>query len=197
MIRLATPARLLAAALLVVLPAGTAAAGILPLSVTVTPEAGNFRWTYAVILPTDMKLQAGDYFTIYDFGGLVDGTIVAPEDWSGTVGNAGPIPIGLHPNDSVGLPNLTFKYSGPTVPSGQIGLGNFWAVSTVGTAAVTEFTAQNRAVSSGELDRNIVGTIAPGVPDPIDPPSGVPEPTTLALAAIGLPLLAARRRWKR
>jgi hypothetical protein len=196
-IRSTTPIRLFAAALLVVLPAGTAAAGILPLSVTVTPEAGNFRWTYAVVLPTDMKLQAGDYFTIYDFGGLVDGTIVAPDGWAGTVGNAGPIPVGLHPNDSAALPNLTFKYSGPTALTGQVGLGNFWAVSTVGTAAVTEFTAQNRQASSGELDRNIVGTIAPGVPDPIDPPSGVPEPTTLALAAIGLPLLAARRRFKR
>ena len=46
----------------------------MPVSVSVQPEAGNFRWTYSVVLPTDMKLQAGDYFTIYDFGGYVSGS---------------------------------------------------------------------------------------------------------------------------
>ena len=51
-----------------------AQAGLLPVSVSVQPEAGNFRWTYSVVLPTDMKLQAGNYFTIYDFGGYIAGS---------------------------------------------------------------------------------------------------------------------------
>ena len=59
------------------------AAGIIPASVTVTPEAGNFRWQYSIVLPTDMKLQAGDYFTIYDFAGLVDGSVVRADRRSG------------------------------------------------------------------------------------------------------------------
>ena len=60
-----------AATVAAVAAVGTAGAGIIPASVTVTPEAGNFRWQYSIVLPTDMKLQAGDYFTIYDFAGLV------------------------------------------------------------------------------------------------------------------------------
>ena len=36
--------------------AAPAQAGLLPVSVSVQPEAGNFRWTYSVVLPTDMKL---------------------------------------------------------------------------------------------------------------------------------------------
>ena len=61
----------------VVLLAGLAAlaatpraeAGLIPVNVSITPDGGNFRWTYSVVLPTDMKLQAGNYFTIYDFAG--------------------------------------------------------------------------------------------------------------------------------
>ena len=64
MIRRTWIARLFAAAAVAVATTSTASAGIIPASVSVTPEAGNFRWTYAVVLPTDMKLQSGDYFTI-------------------------------------------------------------------------------------------------------------------------------------
>lgn len=179
---------------------GTATAGIIPISVTVTPEAGNFRWTYAIQLPTDMKLQAGDYFTIYDFGGFVEGSLFANPtadtgDWTMTTAKV-PVPIGLNPDDNLSVPNLTFKYNGPAVLVGGLGLGNFGATSTVGGSVATDFTAQNRQFSTGELDRNIVDTIAPGVPPPPGPTPGVPEPTTLALAGIGLPLLAAVRRFR-
>ncbi len=34
-------------------PLTDARAGLLPTSVTVTPEGGKFRWTYAIVLPTD------------------------------------------------------------------------------------------------------------------------------------------------
>lgn len=190
-------ARLFAVAVAAAALASPASAGIIPASVTVTPEAGNFRWTYAIVLPTDMKLQAGDYFTIYDFGGLVAGTNSQPADWNFSTSNAGPVPTGLSPVDNPAVPNLTFTYSGATIPSGQIGLGNFWAASTSSTSVTVAFTAQNPQASTGQLDRNIVDTLAPSVPGPVDPPSGVPEPTTMALAALGLPMIGAARLIRR
>ena len=199
MIRRTWVARLFAAAVAAVVGGGTAAAGIIPASVSVTPEAGNFRWQYSIVLPTDMKLQAGDYFTIYDFGGLVAGsqfidpTNSSAGDWSMDVVKAGPIPAGLNPNDDPAIDNLVFKYNGGTGLVGQTGLGNFGAVSTVGTSTKTDFTGQNPQVTTGDLDRNIIDTIAPGVPQTGGEVPGVPEPTTLLLAAIGVPAVGAAR----
>jgi hypothetical protein len=197
MIRRTWIARLFAAAVAAVAVSGSAQAGIIPASVTVTPEAGNFRWTYSIVLPTDMKLQAGNYFTIYDFGGLVPGSITAPTDWSISSTNSGPVPTGLNPNDDASVPNLTFTYTGATIPTGQLGLGNFWAVSTVGDSTTVSFTAQNPQASTGNLDRNIVNTIAPAVPGGGGNVSGVPEPATLALAGLGLPFVGAARLLRR
>jgi len=200
MVRRTRIARLFAAAVaaLAVAVAGPAAAGIIPASVTVTPEAGNFRWTYAIVLPTDMKLQSGDYFTIYDFGGLVPGSqFMDPQnsatgDWTGSTAKTGVVPSGLNPSDDAAIDNLTFTYNGPTIGPGSFGLGNFGAVSTVQASVRTDFTGQNPQASTGLLDRNIVDTIAPA-PAIAPPPPGVPEPATMALAALGLPFVGIAR----
>ena len=197
MFRLKSIARLFAVGVVAAALAAPAQAGIIPASVTITPEAGNFRWTYSIVLPTDQKLQAGDYFTIYDFGGLVPGTNSQPTDWAYSSAKSGPVPSGLNPIDNPAIDNLTFTYGGATIPSGQVGLGNFWAVSTVGESVTVAFTAQNPQSSSGQLDRNIVDTLAPAPPGIIPPVEGVPEPATMALAALGLPFLGAARLFRR
>ena len=124
MIRRNWIARLFAAAVVAVGVSAPAKAGLLPVSVSVQPEAGNFRWTYSVVLPTDMKLQSGSYFTIYDFGGYVGGSATLtspfPDDsslahWSLTASNVGPTPDRLNPQDDPNTTNLTWTYNGPTI----------------------------------------------------------------------------------
>src|SRR5687768_3986667 len=99
MTRTPRTARLLFALAVAAVAASTtpARAGLLPVSVTITPEAGNFRWTYAIVLPTDVRLQSGDFFTVYDFGGLVANTITAPDGWTATVTTVGPTPDRVNP----------------------------------------------------------------------------------------------------
>lgn len=190
-------AKLFLAAVAALTSAGAATAGLLPVSVTVIPEGDNYRWTYAIVLPTDSKLQSGNYFTIYDFHGYVAGGESAPDGWQFTATKTGPTPNLLKPNDDPDVYNLTWKYTGATIPSGQIGLGNFWALSTMQDANSDSFTAQTNRTSDGLLDNNITET---DVPKPTTGGGGTtltPEPTTLLMAGLGLPLLGfARRRRK-
>jgi hypothetical protein len=197
MIRRTWIARLLVSAVAVAVSAGSASAGLLPVSVTVQPEAGNFRWTYSVVLPTDMKLQSGNFFTIYDFAGYQAGSAnvssASPDPsyaqyWKLSTAPLGPTPDRLNPQDDPNITNLTFTYNGPTIPAGKITLGNFSAASTFSATAASFFTATNPQAASGQIDSNITSTLVPQGTN-VPPAIGTPEPTTLALAGLGLPLV--------
>jgi hypothetical protein len=167
-------------------------AGLVPTTVTVTPEGGNFRWTYSLVLPSNMKLQAGDYFGIYNFNGLVAGSGSAPDGWTLSTPAVSPLPANVTIFDDPTAPNLIWTYNGPTIPTGQIGLGNFWASSVYGTGETSLFVGRNARSGDGTYDTNITETLVP-----TGTPPGVPEPATLLLASIGLPLVGVFRRLRR
>ena len=171
-------------------------AGLVPVQVSVLPEGGMYRFTYAIVLPTDAVLRPGDYFTIFDFDGFVPGSQMASgspysADWTFTASNTGPTPSGLFPDDDASIPNLSWQYTGAEINiDASIGLGNFWALSQYPDTTDSWFTAST-GTSSGVPDHNITPTIVP-VPTAPGPTPPVPEPATLVLAGLGLPLLAAR-----
>ena len=190
----------------VAMTTGSAQAGLLPVSVTVQPDAGNFRWTYSVILPTGMRLESGSYFTIYDFAGYKDGSgmvsAALPDPsfsqyWKVSTAPVGPTPDLINPLDDPNIDNLTFTYTnGPVIPAGELTLGSFVAISEYGQARESYFTATNPRVSDGQIDSNVTTTQAPLRRD-LPPPTSSPEPTTLVLAGLGLPLVGLGRYLRR
>ncbi|HEV3144090.1 MAG TPA: PEP-CTERM sorting domain-containing protein [Gemmataceae bacterium] len=173
---------------------GRTEAGLIPTNVSITPDAGNFRWTYAVVVTTDVKVNPGDYFTIYDFDGLIGGSMVAPtKAWSMSTPMTGVTPAGTTPTDDPHIPNLTFTYNGPPI-NGQQGLGNFSAISTFGDAVSSNFTSISHRQVDGRSEANITST---DVPVPGAVPQTTPEPATLGMLGIGLPVLGLLRLLRR
>lgn len=169
---------------------GEARAGLLPVNVSINQEGANYRWTYAIVLPTDSQLQSGNYFTIYDFNGYIPDSNFQPEGWEFTVSNVGPTPDMVTPDDDPTRPNLSWRYVGENITTGQTGLGNFWALSLYDSPTDSFFTARTNRSSDGRIDTNITSTT---VPVPNGPPPVVPEPGTLVLAGLGLPLVGLIR----
>ncbi len=171
-------------------------AGILPIKVTVTPDGPNFRYTYGIMLTSDSKLTPGDYFTIYDFYGYIPGSISSDglHPFTYSVSNVGTTPLGTVPFDDPNVPNLTFIYNGSTELNGQIGLGNFWALSPYNLTTEGAFTARSHRQVDSKVDSNITDTL---VPSPDVPPPQVPEPATLTMLGLGLPLIGAVRYLRR
>lgn len=178
-----------------------AAAGLVPVQVSVLPEGGMYRFTYAIVLPTDSVLRPGDYFTIFDFDGFVTGSEMASgsaysADWTFAADATGPTPGGVTPTDNADIPNLSWTYTGAEINiDASVGLGNFWALSLYPDTTDSWFTAST-GTTSGVTDSNITPTVVPVPRGPGTPPPGVPEPATLALAGLGLPLVGVAR-WVR
>lgn len=176
-----------------------AMAGLVPVQVSVVPDGGNHRYTYAILLPTEAVLRSGDYFTIYDFDGFVHGSDMVSgtphaADWSFAANPTGPTPTGVLPDDSVAILNLSWTYHGPEINiDSSMGLGNFWAYSIYPDTTQSWFTAST-GTSYGVTDNNITPTY---VPVPTAPPPAVPEPSALLLAGLGLPLVGLARRTSR
>ena len=97
-------------------------AGILLTSDPVITDlgGGHSAFDYGVTLGGTSQLFNGDYFTMFDVGGLVKPDTLAallPAGWTATISatGLGTTPIGLAPNDLPGIDNVTFTYNGPTV----------------------------------------------------------------------------------
>ena len=173
---------------------GPAQAGMIPAAVTVPPSGGAFQYAYHIELPSDYKVQTGDFFTIYDFNGLVPGTNLQPAGWSLTTSLLGPNPPHILPADNPAILNLTWTYSGATI-NGPSDLGEFEVNSSFGPNTIdVQFASQDHGVLTGRAVGNYTFTSGP---DDAPTPKQAPEPATWLMLMIAVPLLAVPPAFRR
>jgi hypothetical protein len=194
----------LAGLALLSLAAPTAQAGLLPgpppVSVSGPDGSGHYTFTYSVVLPSSQFIIAGDFFTIHDFNGFVPGSNSQPADWDFASPGEGPFPFNpgppsqlVKPDDDASIPNLNWTYKGSKLSAvgSDFVIGLFSAKSIYGDTGPGSFTSQIHRSFDDLVD---VGGTPTDIPVP---PQHAPEPTTLLMLGIGLPLMGAYRLYRR
>lgn len=213
----------LTGALLLMIPGQARADIVLTVVNAGTPSGSNFLYTYDVmLLPGSELSKAGggvntgvatsnNFFTLYDVPGLVAGSIMyggalnAGGNSMSSVQNTGITPVteSPRPADDAGVPNITTFWTGmdtPAIGMMAFDLGTLSFLSTNPLGSVAQMLAFTGATQKIEmfplLVANNTGQVAGPAPQGPPPPT-VPEPGTLALLAVGLPLIGGlyyRRR---
>lgn len=168
-------------------------------------------YSYAVNLAPGAQLTGADaageqddeFFTIYDFGGYLEGSAAAAPGWSISAAKIGRTPAGVTVADDADRWNVTFLYAGPetlTAGSSPLYVGTFTLSSTLGPTWQSGVrTAQTTNGQTGLIVPNIGDVQLPGVSDGSGGTesqnlAAVPEPATAILLAGGLATLALRKR---
>lgn len=152
------------------------------------PEGGATVFNYSAKIASGDSIVAGDFFRIYDFGGYVAGSAVAPLGWAVTVSNLDlpPLTLSLSHGDDAAIPNLTFTYVGTTPITGGADVAGFSAISPYnGAVVLANFVGTNHnSVIAGGLVDTIGDVNVPKVGAIF--PSPVPEPASLVSSCLGL-----------
>jgi hypothetical protein len=141
-----------------------AQADIIPSFNSIVPNGGNFQFNYTATVTGDQMVETGDFFTIYDFNGLIPNSGSMPADWSYSSALIGRTPSQTNPPDDPTILNITFTYMGTTPIIGPADLGTFSAVSTFSGSHSGYFAGEGTLISNGRKVDN-VGVIPVPVPD--------------------------------
>lgn len=174
-------------------------ADIIPLFNAATPVAGGCEFSYDVNIADGSRVNTGDYFTLYDFHGLVSGSEFAPVDWKVSEQLVGITPAGVDPGafsgDSAGVLNITFTYTGagtlfgPTTVGGPAAFGA--TSSTCTTTGLGTYASAAHKNNPGKPDDNTAQNNGGFTVTP----SAIPESSSLMLLVPGLvPLSILLRR---
>jgi len=157
--------------------------------------SGPFNWAYDAQLVAGTnggELDAGDFFTIYDVGGISGpANASAPANWTITTQFHGIDPPTIVPPDDPGILNVTFHYNGPTIQTSgsnvDLAVGQFFVITSADNFSFTGFQASQSHTQPSSTEDSVSGAITV-------PGNATPEPTTFLLLGAGLAAFGFIRR---
>src|SRR5437899_1350441 len=92
-----------------------ARADIIPTLSSVTGSSPTFTWNYSANVTVDETVNAGNFFTIYDFSSIMPTTTTQPSGWTFSTALVGQTAALTTPTDDPSMWNLTWTYSGAPI----------------------------------------------------------------------------------
>jgi hypothetical protein len=140
---------------------------IIPTLSSVTGSSPTFNWNYSANVTVDETVNAGDFFTIYDFSAIMPTTTTQPTGWTFSTALIGPTAALTSPTDNASLWNLTWTYGGTPI-NGSAALGIFSAVTTTDQLKTGQFTAEATRSSGPDAGTKVsnIGQVSVPVPEP-------------------------------
>jgi hypothetical protein len=158
--------------------------------------SGPFLWAYDAQLVAGTnggELDSGDFFTIYDVGGISGASNAsAPANWTITAQLTGIDPPTIVPPDNPAILNVTFQYTGPQILASGSNIdlatgGTFFVISSADNFSFTGFQASQSHTQPSHVEDSVSSAITV-------PGSATPEPTTFLLVGAGLTAFGFVRR---
>jgi hypothetical protein len=141
---------------------------IIPTLDSITGSSPSFTWNYSANVTVNQTIDAGDFFTIYDFGTIAPGSNTQPTGWTFSQALVGPTAALTSPTDNPNILNLTWTYNGATPIVGSAALGMFSVVTTTDQLKTGQFTGQATR-SAGQKDAGSkisnIGNVSVPVPE--------------------------------
>src|SRR5437588_10472391 len=131
---------------------------IIPTLDSITGSSPSFTWNYSANVTVNETINAGDFFTIYDFGTIAPGSNLQPTGWTFSQALIGPTAALTTPTDNPNILNLTWTYNGAAPVVGSAALGIFSVVTSTDQLKDGQFTAQatrNSGPNAGTKVSNI------------------------------------------
>jgi len=140
---------------------------IIPTLSSVTGSSPNFTWNYSANVTVDETINAGNFFTIYDFGSIAPGSNSQPAGWTFSQALVGPTAALTSPTDNPNILNLTWTYNGTTPIVGSAALGMFSVVTSTDQLKVGQFSAEATRSSGPNAGTKIsnIGSVSVPVPE--------------------------------
>lgn len=135
---------------------------IQPTLVEVKPESdGTYTYVYKIKIDNTVLVKGGrdapnpDFFTIFNFAGMVPGSEKQPTGWTFSTSSNGVTPIRggrtvVSPVDVDGVPNLTWSRAGAEV-AGATEMNGFSIRTTIKETMIGEYGAQVTRKEAGTL----------------------------------------------